>query len=257
MHNLVVSKEYYNVYLLVDELYRFHNMSILDIEPIGIACIVVLSWMDTSLKRDDNLYFKRSEALIKEAGGIRIALDALFTMYTTRFLEPAARKAEQLLLDDGFSRLTPGWSFGEGANLQAAQVEEKRQQGGAFGKWIHVALRDSNVVSMEFFMRENSSKEFVSIVRFGIASEGAPAWVHGGVISCVCDMFLARSSLHLFGSSVTKNFVTRFRSPVPLLSIVSLRLLKESTPGSMRAQAVDEDGVLCFECEGSFFVPKL
>jgi acyl-coenzyme A thioesterase PaaI-like protein len=90
---------------------------------------------------------------------------------------------------------------------------------------------------------------------FHCERKGAAGWVHGGIIAAVCDMFLARSSLILFGSSVTRNMKVHFRAPVPLLAVCALHLLTESNEGMVKARGIDEDGVCLFECEGAF-VPR-
>jgi len=72
------------------------------------------------------------------------------------------------------------------------------------------------------------------------------------VISAVCDMFLARASMLLFESSVTRHFSTYYRAPVPLMGVCSMVVSDNSNAKKIRAQAFDEDAMLLFECEGSF-----
>lgn len=232
--------EYHMERLLVDELYRSDSQTNLsNIPRRDVASVFVLERLMRGINNNDgsDRLIERSEELLREIG-VHVAIGFFFQVYTNLFLVPAVVRAEQLLVEEavGFKRLP---------TFPRVDFEER------FGTLVHQTLREGHVVSLEFFYHEQLRK-IRSLVRFGRSAEGAPGWTHGGIVSAVCDMFLARSSMILFGSSVTRDITVRYRSPVPLLGVCSVMVLEESTEKRVHAQALDEDGILLFDCEGSF-----
>ncbi len=184
--------------------------------------------------------------LIGQLGGAGFVLGKLFIMYTELFLVPATKRAQDLLVETGFKRLlSPGVD-------PLVNSLKNRSANGAFGKSVHESFLSANIVELRMFHNVELGAVH-AIVAFLSGSEGAAGWAHGGVVAAVADMFLARTSLILFGAAVTNRVTVHYHSPVPLLAICSLVALSESNPAVTRARATDEDGVVLFECEGTFF----
>ncbi len=228
---------------LFDDFVRFSQMPDLmetaraTKNGVDAVSVLLLNHLSNSASAQD-------EILLKQMGGPGSVLGTVFKLYTNKFLAPASEKAAMLLVTEaGFEKLS-----------LIPEASVSRSDFGSFGQIIHETFYHANVVRLDVFYKK-SPATVRALVTFFENSEGAPGWVHGGIISAISDMFLARSSLILFGSSVTRTVSISFKMPVALLSICSMHLLPESTSTDMKGRACDEDGMTLFECHGSF-VPR-
>jgi acyl-coenzyme A thioesterase PaaI-like protein len=201
-------------------------------------------------KRLNNFFVFFFFSEISEAGGLdwtawRGRFCARNVVYNVHRIV-LTKRAQDLLVETGFKRLlSPGVD-------PLVNSLKNRSANGAFGKSVHESFLSANIVELRVFHNVELGS-VRAIVAFLSGSEGAAGWVHGGVVAAVADMFLARTSFILYGSAVTKRVTVQYHSPVPLLAICSLVALSKSNPAVTRARATDEDGVVLFECEGTFF----
>lgn len=95
-------------------------------------------------------------------------------------------------------------------------------------------------------------------VRFGVAFEGPPGFVHGGFVALLFDQVLGQHNMAVDASGMTARLSILYRRPTPLgrrlvFEVEGGRIdaRKTSTRGLLR----DDEGTLA-EAEGLFIVPR-
>ena len=96
--------------------------------------------------------------------------------------------------------------------------------------------------------------------RFDVRHEGAPGWVHGGVIASGFDIVLGRTALEFGHRGPTGTMTVRYLEPTPLdedLTFAAWLSHREGrktfVAGELRR---DEDGLRCAEAEAIFLTPR-
>jgi acyl-coenzyme A thioesterase PaaI-like protein len=72
------------------------------------------------------------------------------------------------------------------------------------------------------FSFDTASRTSIGEVTFGVPYEGAPGWVHGGIIAAAFDQLFGHLQVNLNVPSFTANLTVNYRSPTPIG--VALRL---------------------------------
>jgi acyl-coenzyme A thioesterase PaaI-like protein len=94
----------------------------------------------------------------------------------------------------------------------------------------------------------------VGLVTFGPVYEGAPGWVHGGLVSAAVDQVLGYAQLRRGVSSVTGSLTVHYRRPTPLnheLRIEARFVSASGRESRLAAKVLDGDRLLV-EAEGLF-----
>lgn len=100
--------------------------------------------------------------------------------------------------------------------------------------------------------------EVVARTHLGLAYEGPPGTVHGGVIASLFDQLLSFPNIENRTPGFTARLTVHYRRPCPLDTDLEFRLRTDRVEGR-KIMAVGElwaDGVLCAEADGLFVIPE-
>jgi hypothetical protein len=96
----------------------------------------------------------------------------------------------------------------------------------------------------------------------GLAYEGPPGYVHGGVSALLLDQILGHANVVHGLSGLTVTLSVRYRRPVPLQTplLVTGELVDANRPRRILSKATiataDHPDTILVECEGAFVVPR-
>ncbi len=95
-------------------------------------------------------------------------------------------------------------------------------------------------------------------VRLGLAYEGPPGYVHGGIIALLFDQILGQSNLEAGIPAMTGNLTVRFRKPTPLFRELEIQADGPEKTDERRCLTRGRllcDGVVTAEAKGLFVLP--
>jgi len=101
---------------------------------------------------------------------------------------------------------------------------------------------------------EGEGEVSVGWVTFGAVYEGAPGWVHGGMVAAAIDQAFGYAQLRRGVACVTGTLTTHYRRPTPINRLLRIEVRFVSTSGretNLAARVLDGERLLC-EAEGLF-----
>jgi acyl-coenzyme A thioesterase PaaI-like protein len=144
---------------------------------------------------------RRLAAALRELIGLCVTSGA-----PEEVLREAAERAEAIAASlSGF----PGKSFQEAHRLarEASDVHEFADRG------VLVGLSNPVAPPMRFRFENGAS---IGEVTFGAAFEGAPGWVHGGIVAAAFDQLFGHLQVTMGVPSLTGNLTIHYRRGTPL-----------------------------------------